>query len=259
MAKLTAPIYSTRATGSLANRLSFQRYKNFARVIAHPDHPDARSGAQLTQRAHFSNAATLWHLLTQPQRDAFIPGAKPLQITYWMYFVKRYLIASLAPPPTETLYQNQTGAILDVVEVEGDIYFGQTFVPQTTHDLTKITLSMASAGNPGDQILRLYHTDASHHPTGPALSTQIRPGSDIGPLPFHFVDWKLVFLNMAVGTEYAIVYSSPTSSSPNLGGLAFSGGDLYPAGGVLVSVDSGTTWVYFPAFDFLFQEWGLPS
>lgn len=63
MAKLTAPLFSFKASGALASTLVYSNWKgiNTARSYTIPANPD--TAGQQTQRGYFGDAVDLWHTL----------------------------------------------------------------------------------------------------------------------------------------------------------------------------------------------------
>ncbi|KKM16062.1 hypothetical protein LCGC14_1689630 [marine sediment metagenome] len=259
MPKLTAPLFSFRASGSLATEITYARSGKLNIVKSIPTHPDARSVAQLTHRVHFSNAVALWHLLSLSQRQSYTSPGNLLRLTGWQYFVKRYLIASLAPPPTEALYQNHQSGLQVGFAAYANFYWAQTFSPQTPHDLTQVQLYQYRIGVPPDVVIDIRETDTLGAPSTISLATASRPGMDMIPWPPAWFTYPLILPRLTPGITYAIVLSCPTGDvgnrvaaiRDNLGG--------YARGLAYNSIDSGLTWTSHPTRDFFFQTWGIKS
>ena len=92
MAKVTGPLHSLTASGSIGGTLTMLRQfsRNIAKKKGRPG--GAASAAQLARRAFYRQAANGWGLLTQPQKDAYKPAAAARQVTPF----NAYMSAQLA-------------------------------------------------------------------------------------------------------------------------------------------------------------------
>ena len=144
----------------------------------------------------------------------------------------------------------------------GDNYAAQTFTPQTAHRITSVKLYMRRYGAfpQWDFILAIYLADAQHKPTGSALSSSTKPGSEIPTDP----DWLQLPLTpdtawLDQDQEYVIVMSAPDALSTNRPYAKYTVGNKYPRGIRLRSSDAGQTWTPRTDEDFSFEEWGDPT
>lgn len=91
MAKLTAPLLSGTARGTIAGSLTFSTYKGLKVAKSIPTHPDALTLAQAYQRFNFRDAVDFWMTLTPAQRAAYsAPGARR-HLTAMQEFIRQYL------------------------------------------------------------------------------------------------------------------------------------------------------------------------
>lgn len=81
MAKVTGPLHSLTASGSIGNTLTMLRqfHTNIAKKKGKPG--GTASAAQLARRAFYRQAAADWMALTIPQKDAYKPAAAARQVT----------------------------------------------------------------------------------------------------------------------------------------------------------------------------------
>lgn len=63
MAKLTAPLFSFRASGALAKTLVYAGWKGIQDVRSYTIPANPQSSGQVTQRGYFTDAVDLWHSL----------------------------------------------------------------------------------------------------------------------------------------------------------------------------------------------------
>lgn len=87
MAKLTLPLLSLEARGSLGGVLSFDKRSGQHRVRAKPTPTDPHSLAQIYQRWLYQDYIFWWHELTPTQKQQWESDARRLRITgfnYWM-------------------------------------------------------------------------------------------------------------------------------------------------------------------------------
>ena len=88
-------MFSIEARGTLGNVLSYQRGFGKHRVTRKPDHRDAQSEAQLTQRAKFSVAVAYWHSRNSQEQAAYNAIADPMQMTGYQYVLKEYMLGRI--------------------------------------------------------------------------------------------------------------------------------------------------------------------
>lgn len=92
MAKVTAPLHSMTASGSIGSTLTMLRAmsRNIAKKKSQPG--GAPSAAQLARRAYYRQASADWMALTPLQKAAWKPAADAAQITPF----NAYMSAALA-------------------------------------------------------------------------------------------------------------------------------------------------------------------
>lgn len=71
MPKLTGPLFSLTATGTLNGVLTYFRSKGMDEVRANVHHFDPNTILMQTARSYFSNAVTAWKALTAPNKTAW--------------------------------------------------------------------------------------------------------------------------------------------------------------------------------------------
>lgn len=81
MAKVTGPLHSLTASGSIGGTLTMLRQfsNNIAKKKSRPG--GAASAAQLARRAFYRQAAADWMALTVPQKQAWKPAGDARQVT----------------------------------------------------------------------------------------------------------------------------------------------------------------------------------
>ena len=97
MVKVTGPIFSVDAKGTLGGAITYQGGSGKHRVIRVPTHKDAGSGDQLTQRALFLGAAARWHLLGAEDKADYEVFGVVYHMTGYNWHMKLYL-SGLIPP-----------------------------------------------------------------------------------------------------------------------------------------------------------------
>jgi len=108
MAKVTGPLFSIDARGTLADVLSYQRGFGKHRVMRKPGHRDAETALQQTQRAKFEAAIAYWKALSAVEKAGYNVLADPMQMTGYQYVLKLHMLGRLGPPATES--DNQVDA-----------------------------------------------------------------------------------------------------------------------------------------------------
>lgn len=101
MVKVSGPLFSIEASGTLGDVLSYQRGWGKHRVTRKPGHRDAESAAQLTQREKFLEAVAYWHSLNSQEQAAYTAVAEGLQMTGYQYVLKEYLLGRIVWAPPE--------------------------------------------------------------------------------------------------------------------------------------------------------------
>ncbi|OFW54947.1 MAG: hypothetical protein A2V75_09100 [Actinobacteria bacterium RBG_16_70_17] len=81
MTRLTSPLLSLRATGTLASSLTLRRSPSGPQALRPPRHPDARTWPQLYHRWTYLDYVTWWTLLSDADRAPWIAAAAGHPIT----------------------------------------------------------------------------------------------------------------------------------------------------------------------------------
>lgn len=91
MTKLKNPLFSLRASGSLAKVIAFtrRRRQNIAEKMPVPE--DAKSLAQLSWRHMYQKAVALWHALSPAEKQEWESLARPKHMTGFAWFVSQAL------------------------------------------------------------------------------------------------------------------------------------------------------------------------
>jgi hypothetical protein len=140
-------------------------------------------------------------------------------------------------------------------------YDGQSFIPQTTHKLTKVILKLSRLGSPsGDLIVSIRNTNNSGIPTGNDLVSKSMLAMDVtnesSPREYEFVFDEQITLEQNV--KYAIIFRCAGVDPSNYILAWFNTGDIYPdiyPRGTYLYYD-GVVWVIDDTIDFYFSEWG---
>lgn len=91
MPRVTGPLMSVDARGTLADVLTYQGGVAGYRVGKKPTHRNMRSGLQVAQREVFLAARDEWGWLTAEEKAAYAAAAHPLKMTGYNRFLKRFL------------------------------------------------------------------------------------------------------------------------------------------------------------------------
>jgi len=96
MAKVTNPLMSIAAAGSIGSMLTFSTTTS-SQVAKRMSAPAKRtSTAQQARRALYLDAVSAWNALTDTEKTAYSEAAEPLKITGY----NMYLSQHIAPPPS---------------------------------------------------------------------------------------------------------------------------------------------------------------
>ncbi len=160
---------------------------------------------------------------------------------------------------TSTLYENYTTAnAIDIFY--GTNWKGQTFTPQVTHTITKVSLPLLKQGSPGGNVMvSIWATNSNGRPAGSALAVGSFSCANIA------ASWSEVWYDfdlgagcqVQAGTKYAIVFSAAGADSSNPLYFWLNINDGYAGGWVVASAD-GTNWIDLSSQgrDADFEEWG---
>lgn len=105
MAKVTAPLLSFDAAGSIGDTITFGKWKgrNYARRKVAPTNPN--TAGQQTQRTAFGNAVASWKAQDQATQDSWTDRAKALGLVMsgFNLYVREYISQGVVDPATPTL------------------------------------------------------------------------------------------------------------------------------------------------------------
>ena len=141
-------------------------------------------------------------------------------------------------------------------------WVAQTFTPSTAHKITSVKLKLYRVGSPGTITVGIRATDGSGHPTGEDLCSGTTDGdtltSDSGG------EWREVTLgagyNLSASTKYAIVVRATSGDADNDGHWRADGSSPTYSGGIYeYSINSGAGWTIGPAYDLMFEDWGVEA
>jgi len=162
-----------------------------------------------------------------------------------------------------TKYEYNDAEGVDYVEVAGDVWYCQTFTPQTTHDLTLVKLFLFTNEVDGvhspDVTVAIQNTTGDdNHPAGIDLVSATSDREEL--TTDEASEWKEIELTsyrVVKDTVYAIVLRMPDGLKGEVVNWWYSGNE-YPRGLAGISEDGGVTWDMVSEADFLFEEWGDP-
>lgn len=108
MARVTNPLHSFTATGSIGKMLNFEHTKNGAIVRKHLKKSPNASALSLARREIYKTAVEQWNLLTAPAKKEYNAEAVPVRITGYNLFLKK----NITPPPLPQGAQWDNGSAL---------------------------------------------------------------------------------------------------------------------------------------------------
>jgi len=137
---------------------------------------------------------------------------------------------------------------------------GQTFTPQTSHNITSIKLKLYRTGNPGTIQLWLYATSGGI-PTGYAIAHKDYDGDTITTSTSG--EWtEFVFTGsyqLNADTKYVLLLRAPYTNSSNNIYVGYDGtSPTYTRGNYIQSYDDGESWNQYTTKDLGFYEYGTP-
>ena len=101
MVKVTAPLLSLAASGTIANAITYATWKGikYGRLRVIPQNP--KTAAQTAQRTLFSNAVLGWHAEDAPSKAEWEAAASGTAMSGFNYYVQQYIAAGDDPgsPP----------------------------------------------------------------------------------------------------------------------------------------------------------------
>ena len=99
MAKVDGPLLSLDASGTIANTLTFSKWKgiNYVRQKVNPSNP--QTAAQTTQRTIFADAVALWQTKDAATKTSWNDRAKALgyNMSGFNLFVQQYIAQGIDP------------------------------------------------------------------------------------------------------------------------------------------------------------------
>jgi len=104
MAKITGPLMSVSASGSIAKRLTFSQRKSGQQVRFQKAQKDVITDARTTARANYTLAYTAWGFLNSAEKEVYNDRAKGQQLTGFNLFVKEFILYSFLDPSLVAYY-----------------------------------------------------------------------------------------------------------------------------------------------------------
>jgi len=160
---------------------------------------------------------------------------------------------------TAGVNERVSASILNVSNVFGNNWSGQSFTPRVTHVLSQVELYLTKTGAPpGNLVVDIHLSDADGKPIGAALSSAniVAAGVPAGP------EWVAVAgfggLTLDLGTMYTMVVSVPAGTLGNMLNWHGFNTNTYSRGKYMSSANGGVTWTLHSGSDFSFREYGTP-
>lgn len=138
-------------------------------------------------------------------------------------------------------------------------WLAQTFTAGSNHSVTSVKLKLSRGNSPGTITVSIRATDGVH-PTGPDLTSGTTDGDTLTTSPAG--GWREIALtsyNLTGGTKYAIVLRAPGGDGSNYVDWRYDSTGGYAGGNFEHSLNSGTTWMTYADFDFMFEVYGFPT
>ena len=105
MAKVKGPLLSLSASGSIADSMTFGKWKgvNTCRIKSVPTNPN--TAGQQAQRTTFQNAVNSWKAQDQATQDSWTSRARAmgLNMSGFNLYVREYIKQGIVDPATPTL------------------------------------------------------------------------------------------------------------------------------------------------------------
>lgn len=98
MARVTLPLLSADASGTIGNMLTFQRHGHGVKVYKYNKHKDAASALQLSQRILFNIARNFWSLFSESQKAYWDTRAGTTFLSGW-HALLSYIMTHQPWPP----------------------------------------------------------------------------------------------------------------------------------------------------------------
>ena len=158
-----------------------------------------------------------------------------------------------------TLYEYYNSGDDGYADVYDIAWKAQTFTPAIAHKITSVKLKLYRVGNPGTVTVSIKAT-SNGHPTGEDLCSGTTNGNTL--TTDLAGEWREITLgngyDLSAAVKYAIVVRVLLGDwEENHIHWLIDGSDPTYAGGCFeASVDSGSNWISYPAYDLMFEEWG---
>ena len=98
MAKLTGPLFSMGAHGSIGAKLTIRRNRGSHTAVSTPTPTGPASQRQLEQRQVWRNARAQWHALPAPARAAWTNTAVSWGLPAFALWAREYALQQCEPP-----------------------------------------------------------------------------------------------------------------------------------------------------------------
>jgi len=95
MAKVTGPLFSTEATGSVGMTVTFRKGKVWNQVTPQFHRGPARSASLTAHRAFYAAGCVAWGNLTPVEKEAYADPPRP-ELSAFNYFMSLYLAPNVA-------------------------------------------------------------------------------------------------------------------------------------------------------------------
>jgi len=157
--------------------------------------------------------------------------------------------------PVGTITESYVPAINTNVYPNGTNWQSQTFTTTSAYNITGVGVVIHSTtGTAGDLTVGIKAVDGSSKPTGNYLASGALIASISGDNNTNYTE--VVFqtsASLANATEYAIVYSSPSSDGLNFASIGGNSAGAYAGGQAWSSANSGSTWASIAGVDLGFK------
>lgn len=162
------------------------------------------------------------------------------------------------PPPEEEWFERFVGVCPGAWTVRRFFWNAQTFTPQVSHSLTRVSLRLYRDGSdPAEIFYCQIHNTVAGKPSGAFLGQSTLPQDDLPLIPgeawIHFYFDPLIPLT--AGIMYAIVAWTSNDVLPYAYWRYRATDNLYPRGTQCWSLD-GSVWNIIADGDMRFYDWG---
>jgi hypothetical protein len=98
MPKLIGPLFSLKASGTLAEMLTYQNQGNVQLVRRYVRSTAPPSPLQTLHRAEVSAIAAAWRSLSPQDQAAWRAASTPFRLAGWSYYWSEYVAQGVTPP-----------------------------------------------------------------------------------------------------------------------------------------------------------------